>query len=77
MKNMILRMKERKPTYFREAWDHPNQRMRTCWLTGIHKEFRDMINRGVWQCMKRRDIPQGRQCIKNKWVFKIKRNGIF
>ena len=77
MKNVILRMKERKPTNFREAWDHPNERMRTRWRAGIHKEFRDMINRGVWRRMKRRDIPQGRQCIKNKWVFEIKRNGIF
>ena len=27
--------------------------------------------------MKRRDIPQGRKCIKHKWVFDIKRNGRF
>ncbi|CAJ1959428.1 unnamed protein product [Cylindrotheca closterium] len=36
-----------------------------------------MIRRGVWQKMKRRDLPYGRRCIKCKWVFKIKRNGVF
>jgi Reverse transcriptase (RNA-dependent DNA polymerase) len=23
------------------------------------------------------DVPEGRQCIKCKWIFKVKRNGIF
>ena len=36
-----------------------------------------MINRQVWRKMKRRDLPNGRRCIKCKWVFKFKRNGIF
>jgi hypothetical protein len=25
----------------------------------------------------RKDIPINRWCIKNKWIFKVKRNGIF
>ena len=36
-----------------------------------------MIKRGVWRNMKRRDLPQGRRCIKSRWVFEIKRNGVF
>ena len=36
-----------------------------------------MIKRGVWRNYKRCDIPQGRKCIKCKWVFDVKRNGIF
>jgi len=36
-----------------------------------------MTRRGVWRKVKRSSIPQGRRCIKSKWVFKIKRDGIF
>src|SRR6056300_498094 len=36
-----------------------------------------MIKRRVWRVMKRRDMPNGRKTIKCKWVFKVKRNGIF
>ena len=36
-----------------------------------------MIRRGVWRVRKRRDIPPGRRCVKNKWVFKIKRDGVY
>ena len=36
-----------------------------------------MNNRGVWRKIKRHQMPQGRRCVKHKWVFKIKRNGVF
>jgi len=36
-----------------------------------------MNNQGVWHKVKHSTIPQGRQCIKSKWVFKIKCNGIY
>jgi len=36
-----------------------------------------MNNCGVWCKVKRSVIPSGRHCIKSKWVFKIKRNGMF
>ena len=36
-----------------------------------------MISRGVWRKTKRHDIPNNRRCVKCKWVFKIKRNGVF
>ena len=41
------------------------------------KEFGDMSKRVVWTVMLRKDIPQGRRLVKCKWVFKIKRNGVF
>jgi hypothetical protein len=36
-----------------------------------------MTERGVWRKTLRREIPEGRRCVKCKWVFEIKRNGVF
>ena len=36
-----------------------------------------MMNRTVWKRMMRSHIPSGRRCVKCKWVFKIKRNGVY
>ena len=65
------------PTKFREAWDHEDPTQRDKWRDAIKKELSDMINRGIFRKVKRSSMPQGKRCVKNKWVFKIKRNGIF
>jgi Reverse transcriptase (RNA-dependent DNA polymerase) len=31
----------------------------------------------VWQKIKKALVPKGHQCVKHKWVFDIKRNGVF
>jgi Reverse transcriptase (RNA-dependent DNA polymerase) len=36
-----------------------------------------MKAKGVWEKFQKSEIPNGRNCIKNKWVFKSKRNRIF
>ncbi len=36
-----------------------------------------MTNCGIWRKVKHSIIPKGHWCIKSKWVFKIKRDGIF
>jgi len=36
-----------------------------------------MKKRKVWRVIKRRQMPKGRRLVKCKWVFKIKRNGVF
>jgi hypothetical protein len=36
-----------------------------------------MEKKQVWEVMKKEDIPQDRRTIKCKWIFKIKRNGVF
>jgi hypothetical protein len=43
----------------------------------IKKELNDMDTKKVWQTIKKEDIPKGRRTIKCKWIFKIKRNGVF
>ena len=74
---IVTKLKENLPKTFEEAWNHPDELMREYWRAAIHKEFRDMINRGVWRTIKRRDMPTGRRLVKNKWVFDIKRDGRF
>ena len=65
------------PKTFQEAWNNPNQDHQLKWREAIKKELRDMINRRVFQKVKRSSMPTGKRCVKNKWVFKVKRNGIF
>jgi hypothetical protein len=36
-----------------------------------------MKKKEVWEVMKKEDILQDRRTIKCKWIFKIKRNGVF
>ena len=47
------------------------------WLEGVDKEFKDFEKRGVWRVIKKKDMPEGRRLIGNKWVFKVKRNGTY
>jgi hypothetical protein len=65
------------PTKFKEAWNHEDKFQQGKWREAITKEFKDMNRRKVWKKMKRRDIPEGRRCVKQKWIFKVKRNGVF
>jgi hypothetical protein len=55
----------------------PDEKLRIKWRGAIKKEFHNMTKCGVWRKMKCRDVPSGQQCIKNCWVFEIKRNRIF
>jgi hypothetical protein len=41
------------------------------------KEFHDMRSRKAWKKIPCWEIPPGRRCVKQKWVMKIKQNGIF
>ena len=65
------------PKTFKEAWNHPDPMQRAKWREAIRKEFRDMIKRKVWRRVKKSSIPNNRRCVKSKWVFKVKRNGVF
>ena len=77
LKHIISKLKDDMPENFQQAYNHPDEKIRTKWRAGIRKEFHDMIKRGVWRNCNRRDVPSGRRCIKSRWVFEIKRNGIF
>ena len=47
------------------------------WREAIKKEIGNMENRRVWKGIKRRDIPSDRRLIGSRWVFRVKRNGVF
>ena len=36
-----------------------------------------MLKNGVWRVIDQNRMPRNRRCVKCKWVFKIKRNGVF
>jgi hypothetical protein len=71
MKHIILKLKDDIPEAFQQAYNHPDEKIRTKWREGINKE---LIKCGVWRNMKRNNVPSGRQCVKNRWVFEIKQN---
>ena len=68
---------EMEPTTFQEAWHHPNKKEREKWREAIRKEFRAQINKGVFRKKNRSDVPSNKRCIKCKWVFKKKSNGVY
>ena len=65
------------PKIFQEAWHCPVEEERNNWQMAIRKEIKSMIDRGVWRKIDRKSIPKNRRLIGNKWVFKIKRDGIY
>ena len=72
-----LMEKPKDPETFEEAYFHPNLEERSKWRDAILKELQEMKDKGVYEKIHTSELPNGRTCIKNKWVFKIKRNGIF
>jgi hypothetical protein len=73
--NSIDCLKE--PESFEDVYYHPNHEDRMKWREAISKEFDEMKEKEGYEKICKSELPNGRTCIKNKWVFKIKRNGIF
>jgi len=69
--------KNDEPRNSQETWYHQNKEKRQNWRVAICKEFKDMIQPGVWDVIERISIPEGRRLIGSKWVFKEKRDGRF
>ena len=65
------------PQSFDEAWNCEDPDQRDKWRAAIKKEFSDMESRNVWDVIRKEEVPKDRRCIKCKWIFKIKRNGVF
>ena len=54
------------PTNYEEAMMSPDS---TKWLEAMKSEMRSMYENKVWTLM---DLPDDRQAIENKWIFKRK-----
>jgi hypothetical protein len=67
----------KEPTTLEEAWNHDDPRSQEKWRKTINEEFEEIDKKQVWEVMKKEDIPQDRRTNKCKWIFKIKRNGVF
>ena len=74
---LLLLERYNKPKTFKGAWDHQDLTERENWRSAIRKEFNNMLKRGVWKRLNKKDLPNGRKLISNKWVFKKKNNGIY
>jgi hypothetical protein len=70
-------VEQKESVTFEEAWNHNDPWTEEKSQEAINKEFEEMKKKGVWEVMKKEDITQDRRTIKCKWIFKIKRNGVF
>jgi hypothetical protein len=67
----------KEPKTYEEALNSEQKEDQIIWKNSIDKESKEMEKRGVWEIIDEKNIPINRWCIKNKWIFKVKRNGIF
>ena len=44
------------------------------WLESMKKEFKALQEMGVFELVKRKDLPKNTRIVKTKWVYKIKQN---
>jgi hypothetical protein len=42
------------------------------WRVAINKEMKEMAKTDVWEAIDDKEMPINRECIKNKWIFKVK-----
>jgi Reverse transcriptase (RNA-dependent DNA polymerase) len=60
------------PSKFDEAYNHPAKFQRK-----TSREFERMKIHQVWEKIKQNNLPSDCWCVKCKWVFEIKRDGVF
>ena len=66
-----------KPQSFQKAWWDPDLVARDKWQEAICLEFKKMLDMGVWRHVKRKDHPNDHRLVGCRWVFKVKRNGVY
>ena len=44
------------------------------WKESMAKEFKALRDMGVFELVKRQDLPKGTKIVKTKWIYKIKQN---
>jgi hypothetical protein len=67
----------KEPKTYEESINSEKNEDQIKWKSTINQELKETEKRGVWEIIDEKNIPINRRCIKNKWIFKVKRNGIF
>jgi Reverse transcriptase (RNA-dependent DNA polymerase) len=66
------------PQKFNEAWNHTDPWVQKKWReSNTKRALKNEMAYGVWRIIKRNEMDGGRECIKCKWVFEIKRDRTF
>ena len=65
------------PQTFQQAWWNSDKNAREKWHEAIRLEFNKMIKMGVWREVNKEERNANKQLVGSKWVFKIKRNGVY
>ena len=65
------------PQSFQEAWCDPDLVARDKWQEAICLELKKMLDMGAWRHVKRKDCPNDHRLVWCRWVFKVKRNGLY
>ena len=64
------------PERFNDAWYKKNPKLRLE-REAIKKEFENIEKNHVWRVIKKIDVLENRRLLGAKWVFKVKKKGIF
>ena len=54
-----------------------NSKLRLKWRDAINEEVENMEKNDIWRVIKKMDVPENRRLLGAKWVFKVKKNGVF
>ena len=65
------------PKIFNETWHHPNKNSYKKWQEAIHKEFANINKQQILHMTHKNLMPPNCRWVKNRWVFKIKCNGVY
>ena len=65
------------PQTFQQAWWNSDKNTREKWCEAIRLEFNKRIKMGVWREVNKEERNASKRLVGSKWVFKIKRNGVF
>ena len=65
------------PERFNDKCYNENPKPQLKWIEAIKKEFVNMGKNHVWRVIKKTDVPENSRLLGAKWVFRVKKNGIF
>ncbi|GKV32108.1 hypothetical protein SLEP1_g40737 [Rubroshorea leprosula] len=65
----ILITEEGEPETFQEVQSHKDK---NCWIKAMQEEMNSLHKNNTYELV---ELPKGRKTLKNKWVFKLKKDG--